>query len=279
MGIFGSSGKKKKSAKSKPESAPAEDTTTTRHCFVLCEQERPANWDIAADAVAQVFGPGYSAEVDEEKGMVSISHDGEFVGILAHMPAPVPEGEAAHNADANFLWPNGKEEAEKHQSHVIVTNMGAEEQSPVDSAISVSKLALVALKLFDGLGVYWGNANVSNSREVFEDFCENISQEQLPVPVWLRFQPIQTGDDQVGIYTLGMQQFGLMDIEIDDSPMDLEDLFFFVVGIAQYLIDNGPVIEDGNTVGGSEDERIVVRHRPSMIDEERLVYKMLFNEE
>jgi hypothetical protein len=37
------------------------------------------------------------------------------------------------------------------------------------------------------------------------------------------------------------------------------------------------VIADGNTVGGSEDERILVRHRPSMIDEGRQVYKIVFD--
>jgi hypothetical protein len=39
---------------------------------------------------------------------------------------------------------------------------------------------------------------------------------------------------------------------------------------------SGPVISDGNTIGSDEDEQIVVRHQPSMIDKSRKVYKILF---
>jgi hypothetical protein len=200
----------------------------------------------------------------------------ETVGFLAHMPAPIPGGEAEDNADGNFLWPSGKEEAARHRSHVIVTNIGAGDQTPVQSAIAVARLALVALKLFDGIGVYWGNASVSNSREVFEGFCEDIAEEQVPVPVVLRFQFLRPAENEVGLYTLGMRQFGLMEIEVDRCRMNAQDLFEFVANIAQYLIQNGPVIADGNTVGGSEEERFLVHHRPSMIDQQRRVYKIAF---
>ena len=52
-----------------------------------------------------------------------------------------------------------------------------------------------------------------------------------------------------------------MDIEIDRCKMDVADLFDFVSNIAHYLIQSGPVIADGDTVGGSEEQRILVRYR------------------
>jgi len=119
---------------------------------------------------------------------------------------------------------------------------------------------------------------VCNSREVFESFCEDMSEEDLPVPVWLRFQPVRASDDKLGLYTLGMKQFGLMEIEVDRCRMSLQDLFEFVSNLAHYLIQSGPVIADGNTVGGSEDDRILVRHRPSMLDQGQRVYKVIFEE-
>jgi hypothetical protein len=266
----------KKPAESKPApSTSSDDDNATRICFVLCGAAEPGDLSRAKEIVAQVFGRGYTVEVNE-KHIVTISRGESVVGFLAHMPAPIPGGEAEQNADGNFLWPHGKEEAAAHRSHVIVTNLGAGEQTPVQSALTVSRLALVALRLFDGLGVYWGNAFVSNSRNVFEAFCEEISEEQLPMPVWLRFQLVSAGENEVGLYTLGMQQFGLMDIEVDRCRMDPQELFEFVSNIADYLVKQGPVIADGNTVGGSEEERILVRHRPSMIDQDRRVYKIVF---
>jgi hypothetical protein len=272
MGFFDFFRKKKPAEKSNGGGADG----PTRHCFVLCRSAVPDDLSQASAIVAKILGPDYSAEVADGNNIVTVNHGELAGGFLAHMPAPIPNHEAEENADRNFLWPNGRAEAAKHRSHVIVTNMTGEVQTPIQSAIGVTRLALVALKLFDGMAVYWGNACVCNSREVFEDFCENISEEHVPVPMWLRYQPVRASDEEIGLYTVGMRQFGLMDIEVDRCRMNPQDLFEFVSNIAHYLIQSGPVIEDGNTVGGSENERIVVRHHPSMVDSSRRVYKIVF---
>ncbi len=276
MGFFDRFRKDKSLAGTDADRAQPKTPHATRHCFVLCRNVEVGDLSCAESVVAQIFGRGYSAEV-AEADVITVKRGENTVGFLAHLPMPIPNSEAEENADRNFLWPNGKDESAKHRSHVIVTNVGTAEQTPIQSAIAVSRLALVALKLYNGIGVYWGNASVCNSREVFELFCENISEKHLPVPVWLRFQLIRDSDKEIGLYTLGMSQFGLMDIEVDDCRMKVQDLFEFVSNIAHYLIQSGPVIADGNTVGGSESERILVLHRASMVDQDRCVYKIVFD--
>lgn len=261
--------------RNKPDKAWPKTEHATRHCFVLCKTAKPGDLSSAEHVVREMLGAEYAAELGE-KNIISITRGDETVGFLAHLPAAIPGGEAEENADGNFLWPNGREEAAAHRSHVIVTTTGSSDLPPVQSAIAVTRLALVALRLFDGIGVYWGNACVSNSRAVFEDFCQDISDEHVPVPVWLRFQLVRASDDSVGMYTLGMEQFDLMDIEVDRCDMKAGELLEFVSNIAHYLIQSGPVISDGNTVGGSAEERILVRHRPSMIDKKKKVYKIVF---
>ena len=266
--------KPKPTAAANDRSSPTADVGT-RHCFVLCRSAEPDDLSAATRVVAEVFGPGYSARVSDER-IVTVGRGDEAIGFIAHMPTPIPNGEAEHHAGGNFLWPDGRVEAARHRSHVIVTNVGGEDLTPVESAIAVSRLALVALQLFDGVGVYWGNASVTNSRSAFESFCESMSEQHLPVPVWLRFQLLRPADEELGMYTLGMSQFGLMEIEIERCRMGAQELFEFVSNIAHYLIQCGPVIEDGNTVGGSEAERILVQHRPSLVDADRRVYKIVF---
>ena len=273
MGLFDFFSKKSSTNGSKQEAG--EEDQQTILCFVLSEAEEPGDLSRASDVVARVFGPEYSAEITDGK-LIMVSRGEEGVGFLGHIPKPIPHGEAENFADKNFLWPNGKDEVAKHKSHIIVTSILSTNQTPVQSAITVSRLALVALDVFDGLGVHWGDASVCNSREVFEGFCQNISEEHVPIPMWLRFQPVRASDSEIGIYTLGMQQFDLMDIEVDRCQMDLQELFEFVSNLAHYIIQSGPVIADGNTVGGSEEEKILVRHRPSMLEESRQVYKIVF---
>lgn len=255
---------------------PGDRAAWPRFCFVLTRTTDPCDPAAAGEAVAEIFGPEFSAEVTDG-AMVAVSCGAETIGFLALMPIPIPGGEAEVNADGNFLWPSGREEAAAHRAHVIVTLAGGSgESTPVASALALSKLALVALRLFDGIGVYWGAASVCHSRESFESACEGMSDEQLPVLVWLRFQFVRDDDGSTFFYTLGMPAFGLMDIEVDRVEGEPGELFGFVADIAHYLLQNGPVIADGNTVGGSAEERIVVRHLPSRIDPDKTVHKILF---
>jgi len=257
------------------EQSQAESDHITRHCFVLCKDSPLPDAERARRVVAEVFGPDYSAEVDGET-VVSVTRGEDAVGVLAFLPMPIPGGEAEQFAANNVMWPEGPAEVAQHTAHVLVTNIGGEVDSAVGSALQVSRLALVALELFDGIGVYWGNASVCNSRAAFERSCAWMNESDVPVPMWLRLQPTLNSEGERGLYTIGMKQFGLMEIEVDRYDMLPQELLDFVCNVAQYLILNGPVIKDGDTVGGSETERILVRHQPSLIEPERTVYKIVF---
>jgi hypothetical protein len=272
MGIFDFFRRKKKELKG--ETAETE-SNAPMFCFVLAEDPPEVEADRANSIVRRILGPAYSADTSDAN-IVSINKGKDTIGFLAKMPAPIPNEEAENNADDNFLWPNGREEVARHNCHIIVTIAGTGEFTPVEAVIGIARLALVALELYDGLGVYWGNGNVCNNRETFENFCEDISEEHVPLPVIMRFQFVSTDNNEIGLYTLGMNQFGLMEIEVDHTSMELSDLFEYVSNVAHYLVMSGPVISDGNTIGSDENEKITVRHQPSMIDKSRKVYKILF---
>jgi hypothetical protein len=53
-------------------------------------------------------------------------------------------------------------------------------------------------------------------------------------------------------------------------------VYGFACDLVQYLIEQGPVIEDGDTVGRNGDQKIVVHHAPSMLNRGELVYKLAF---
>lgn len=272
MGIFDFFRRKK--IDSQGDKSSAEDNTPM-FCFVLVKDSPEISAARANEIVRRILGKDYSLDLSDEN-IVSVNKGQDTIGFLAMMPAPIPNAEAENHAEDNFLWPNGREEVAQHTCHVIVTIAGTGEHTPVEAVIGIAKLALVALELYDGLGVYWGNGNICNSRETFESFCEDISEEHVPLPAIMRFQFVSNDNDEVGLYTLGMNQFGLMEIEVDHSSMELSDLFEYVCNVAHYLVMSGPVIFDGNTIGSDENEKITVRHQPSMIDKSRKVYKILF---
>jgi hypothetical protein len=142
--------------------------------------------------------------------------------------------------DGNCLWPGGKHEIATHCWHVVVLNLGAEGQTPIQSAVVLTRLALAALKLFDGMGVSWGNASVCDSRALFEAACKDVSETPVRVPAWLRFQIVCAADNEFGMYTLGMDQFGLLEIEVERCAMQGRELLALVADVAQYLISEWP---------------------------------------
>ncbi len=72
--------------------------------------------------------------------------------------------------------------------------------------------------------------------------------------------------------TLGLHVFGLPDVQChfrDREPGEIAELLF---ATAVYLFDSGDVIEDGNTISGTDGEgRYVCRREASMLDPARLV--------
>jgi hypothetical protein len=221
-------------------------------------------------AVAKV--PGASIrEASEQIWMISVGRDSG--GFISFMPAPIPTGEAEAAAD-NLLWPDGPASA-KHASHAIVSYSPAS-GDPVDGLLGLSRLAVAALDAMDGIAVYWGNGSLTVPAALFREFASGATRSHLPLPIWVRFQPWAPRPDVVGIYTVGLSQFGLMDIECDGSPWKAGRLTEFCMDLAHYLVTSGPVVKDGETVGSSEDERITVRHVRGSREPEKFVYKLVF---
>ncbi len=65
-------------------------------------------------------------------------------------------------------------------------------------------------------------------------------------------------------------------MEVDRSKIKEQDLFEFVLNLAPDLFQNGHVIADENRVGGGGDERILFRSRPSAVDQDQMVSKIIF---
>jgi hypothetical protein len=73
------------------------------------------------------------------------------------------------------------------------------------------------------------------------------------------------------ISTIGMRDFGLMEIETESS-LPLDRTYDLVRKFGSYVLANGPVVKDGQTIGESAEERITVRHTRSFRPDVTEVY-------
>jgi Domain of unknown function (DUF4261) len=85
----------------------------------------------------------------------------------------------------------------------------------------------------------------------------------LPVYLWVdvRVGP-SPGGSSTG-FTVGLSALGHMEFETLDSPRPASELREWLFNLATSVLANGPVIQDGNTVGADAHQRIRVVYAPS----------------
>ena len=103
------------------------------------------------------------------------------------------------------------------------------------------------------------------------------AREVLPHPLLLLWVAINVGERPDGVmtgHTVGLNSVGLMDIEIPQTQKTAEETFAFLVDLADYLLTNGLVIKDGDSVGESKEETIRAVYAVSLLDPEKTVIQL-----
>lgn len=211
---------------------------------------------------------------DLEKKDLTLSFSlGDSQVILGLMPAPIPWKELEGPCVTSWLWPEAAEKVRAHKKHLIVTVLS--EESPLDRARLLTQVvAAIVGTCPAALGVYWGDATLVISSPVFREFAINVLPEGPPIHVWVDLRAGKNKNGRTSGFTTGLKALGLMEFETStagESPGDLRERF---VALASYLLENGPVIRDGDTVGEDANERIRVVYAPSAFGKPERVMRL-----
>jgi hypothetical protein len=209
-------------------------------------------------------------------GIIMLNCEGCQVAI-APMPAPYPWSDLEGPCNTSLLWPDAVTAVRGHKGHILVTCL-SDKHDEIEMNTTLSQAtAAVAHSLSDSLGVYWGNSTSVIRKDIFIDMMKEILPEGPPLMVWVDIRAGKNDDGTTSAFTTGLHVFGHMEIETSDSPLKPGDLRDQIWSFAEYLILNGPVVEDGNTIGGNENEMIKVKYDSSNFGIEgkimRLVHK------
>jgi uncharacterized protein DUF4261 len=74
------------------------------------------------------------------------------------------------------------------------------------------------------------------------------------------------GTPKLAARTDGLNAFGMMEVEWRAFEGEATDLYDSMSNIAEYLVTHGPIIADGDTVGGDAPglmPKVIIRHEPS----------------
>ncbi|MEM1307697.1 MAG: DUF4261 domain-containing protein, partial [Pseudomonadota bacterium] len=188
--------------------------------------------------------------------------------------APYPEAEWKDLAARAWQWPEAAAVHAQIAAHLIVScsyGNAPRLQAHLKHAAVVDEI----LSQVTAVGVVWGSE--LNSPDVFSTTVAHADAgDSVPTTLWTLYQLSQHGPETTVVSTLGLDAFGLMEIEANPAPKAPADAFGLVDGLASYLMQNGPVVGDGDTFGGTVEERITVRHAPSFRDGVGTVYQIDF---
>jgi hypothetical protein len=219
--------------------------------------------------------PGLPAAtgLEQKDGTLAFSI-GDALVAIGLMPAPIPWTDLEGPCATSWLWPKATEELKQHRQHLIVTVM-ADRLNPIERAKLLTQVvASILATCPQAIGVYWGDATLVIPRQLFHDFAVEMPPDGLPLVLWIDFRVGPGDNGQMAGFTTGMKALGHMELETLNSPETPGDLRERLIDLCGYLLANGPVIQDGHTVGQNESERIQVIYSPSSFGHEGRVMRL-----
>ncbi|WP_223164732.1 DUF4261 domain-containing protein [Massilia mucilaginosa] len=218
------------------------------------------------------------SDVSAEENTLAFNLAGAEV-VIGTMPAPVPWSDLEGPCATSILWPDAASVVPGHKHHALVTVRG--ELAPVALSTVLTQVTAALMATTPGTpGVFWTNAALLVPKDMFIDFAVKIMPLGPPLTIWVDCRVGWTEVDALSSgFTTGLAELGLMELEAQgatEPPAELRERF---EAIAQYLLENGQVINDGDTLGESADEKIRVVYAESAFGIEGTVMRLVYESE
>jgi hypothetical protein len=228
---------------------------------------------IQAD-LAQQWPSLPEAEAAEQKEGTFAFRVGSQDVVAGIMPAPIPWADLEGPCRTSWLWKDAAEVLRSHATHLILTVNS--EETPLERMRLLTQVtASILATCPEALGVFWTHASMVIQPPLFRDFATQMIER--PLYIWVDFRVGQNAAGKSSGFTTGMEALGHMEIETDDSPEPPGELRERLFGLANYVLDNGPVIRDGDTIGEDANERIRVVHADSAFGHKGKVMRLEYS--
>ena len=188
------------------------------------------------------------------EGEALVFETGGMTAAIQLYPFPVPQGEAEECASHNYLWPEGEEAVKNHQGQLLVSVLAGEQELLEAGRLQV-KLVCAACQQAGVLGIY---ANGTVYQPAFYLGAAELMEDGGFPLLNLVWPGLYRREGGLCGYTDGLRSFGREELEVLDTQADPEDLRGFLLDIADYLLENDVTLQDGETIGFEEGQRLAI---------------------
>ena len=198
----------------------------------------------------------YDFEITQEDNTIIADYNG-MIMTASLMPAPIPDNEAVEQAKTNYRWDGAVEAAERHKAHLLVSVINRGDMDNIEGAKHYVKLLANATKQEGCLGI-----NILGTvihPQMYYDFAKLYDEnDDFPIENIVYIGLYGDENNTVSGYTYGLEQFGKKELEIIKSSEEAEEVYNFLASISDYIITSDVVLNDGETIGFSEEQKIQI---------------------
>jgi hypothetical protein len=210
---------------------------------------------------------------EEKDGTIFLSGDDKELSFISLMPAPIPWGDLEYPCASALGWDDACSELEKGNAHIIIM-VGGDSDGVIANQVRVTMLAQACSHLSKSIGVYIGEASTVWRAATFESQSLAMSPDEPPLLLWIGLKFSRDDDGKFSALTMGLKQYGRMNVETLHSQKAPEDVIEFTTNIPTYLAKTDEKIRNGDTVGFTADEKIRLTYEPSIMGSGDTVYRL-----
>ena len=223
--------------------------------FVLLDEVRFDAEKYVKD-LKEDWGMSHDFEITHDNNTIIADNNGMIL-TASLMPAPIPDNEAVEQAKTNYRWKEAIEVAEKHKAHLLVSVINSGDVDNIEGAKHYVKLLANATKQEGCLGI-----NILGTvihPQMYYDFAKLYDEnDDFPIENIVYIGLYGDENNTVSGYTYGLEQFGKKELEIIKSSEEAEEVYNFLASISDYIITSDVVLNDGETIGFSEEQKIQI---------------------
>ena len=232
--------------------------------MILLREPRFDAVDKLKKALEAEGGEFPAVQVKRKDNTISF-HLGEDKIVVSSMDAAVPWADLKGPCRAAWYWPEAARELRSHEAHLLAVVVPGTPDHKA-AAIKLTKVAAALVASSPAVGVFWGGSGTVHAPGPFHQTASALAPDRLPIEIWVGFGLIPEGDETHSVFTSGLEDFGLQEIEIHNSQRDPQFLYERLFDVVHYVLRKDVILHDGETIGITDTERITIQQTQSVCD-------------
>ncbi len=238
---------------------PSSSLTQAVSAVVLLREAKAPDFRVLLTSLRKDWGMIIdSSTVGDKKATF---YSGGLTVVCQYVPYPMAAAEVRSAASGAWLWGTAKEEAPRHQAQLTIAIVGSG-QLPVGLYKAYTRVAAAVLENTRAYGIYLPRHYLLHSRDFFLEAARQMVRDELPVYCWIYFGMFQQ-DGLSCAYTYGLDEFGMLDLELARSPKSLAEAHAILYDAAREALKSGKPWREGSILETVDGEKFLLRRARS----------------